>query len=306
MRKWLATILVVCSLSASPASGLVQQSCPPNQLGPGDYTFSVLSGGLSRAYDLHVPNGISSASPRPLVIDIHGFTQTKEDQARRTDFKSLSDSNGFIVAYPQGIDNQWNAGDAIFLGNPNIDDVAFMRALVADVAGKVRIDHSRIYATGHSNGSMLSHRIACEAADLFAGIAGMAGGLQFSNFGDCRPSRPISVKMYHGRYDTIVPYNGGGTVGFRPIRDTFNFWRATNQCTGAPQVTRIGLNTCETYTNCANGTQVSLCSMVAMHINIYDINSLNVSSNAVAFFQRFRLPLPDADGDGIPDIDECN
>ena len=306
MRKWLASLSIICSLSASPASGLVQQSCPPNLLGPGDYTFTVLSGGLSRAYDLHVPNGIKSASPPPLVVDIHGFTQTKEDQARRSDFKSLSDTNGFLVAYPQGIDNQWNAGDAIFLGNPNINDVAFIRALVADVAGKVRIDHSRVYATGHSNGSMLSHRIACEAADLFAGIAGMSGGLQFSNFGDCRPSRPISVKMYHGLNDSVVPYNGGGILGFRPIRDTFNFWARTNQCSGAPQITSFGRNMCETYTNCANGTQVSLCSMVAMHNNIYDINALNVSSNALLFFQRFRLFLPDGDGDGIPDIDECN
>jgi poly(3-hydroxybutyrate) depolymerase len=304
MQKWLAAILAICSLMATPVSGLVQQNCPPNSLGPGDYTFTLQSGGLTRSYDLHVPNGVSSATPASLIVDIHGFTQTKEDQARRSDFKSLSNANGFLVAYPQGINNQWNAGDAIFLGDPNINDVAFIRALVADVARRVRIDHSRVYATGHSNGSMLTHRIACEAADLFAGIAGMSGGLQFSNFNDCRPSRPISVKMYHGLNDNIVPYNGGG-IGFRPIRDTFDFWARTNQCSGTPQIFTNGRNKCETYTNCANGTQVSLCSLVALHNNIYDLRVLNVSSDALSFFRQFRLPLPDADRDGIPDLDEC-
>ena len=304
MRKWLATALVIWSLSAIPALGLVQQTCPPNQLRAGDYTFTIQVDGLNRTYDLHVPTGISATSPPPLIVDIHGFTQTKEDQARRSDFKSLSNTNGFLVAYPQGINNQWYAGDAIFLGDPDIDDVGFIRSLVANVASKVRINHSRVYVTGHSNGSMLTHRLACEAADIFAGIAGMSGGLQFSNFGNCQPSRPISVKMFHGLNDNVVPYNGG--LGFRQIRDTFDFWAKTNKCSGTPQVTTNGRNRCETYTNCANGTRVSFCSLVAMHNNIYDVKALNVSNDAWSFFQLFRLPLPDADQDGIPDIDECS
>ncbi|HKX28964.1 MAG TPA: PHB depolymerase family esterase [Blastocatellia bacterium] len=303
MRKRLASLLIIWSWLAMPASSLVQPDCPPNRLGPGDYTLNLRSGGIDRVYDLHIPTGLNSAQPAPLVVDIHPYTQTKEFQARQSDFNELSRSNGFVVAHPQGIDRQWNAGDAIFLGDRDIDDVEFIRALVTEISQRVRIDHSRIYATGHSNGSMLSHRLACEAADLFAGVAGMSGGLQFRNFNNCRPARPISIKMYHGLSDQIVPYRGGRT--FRPIRETFEFWAKTNRCSGAPRTTTGGLNRCETYTDCAGGTEVSLCSMVANHINIYRVRSLNVSEDAWAFFKRFRLPLPDRDRDGVSDVDEC-
>ena len=273
MRKHLMIMLIVGSFLTTPAAGLVRQS-PTNPLGPGDYTFTIQSGGLTRAYDLHIPGNVSRTNPVPLVVDIHPYTATKEFQAQQSDFKTLSNANGFVVAYPQGINNQWNAGDAIFLGDPRINDVAFIRAMVAEISSRVRIDRTRVYATGHSNGSMLTHRIGCEAADLFAGIAGMSGGLQFTNFNDCRPSRPISVKIYHGYNDTVVPYFGG--LGFEPIRDTFEFWVQQNRCSGAPQITTSGRNRCETYTNCANGTQVSLCSLVATHFNIYDVRALNV------------------------------
>ena len=50
-----------------------------------------------------------------------------------------------------------------------------MRAVVADVQRRYSVDPQRVYATGMSNGGMLAHRLACEAADVFAGIAAVAG-----------------------------------------------------------------------------------------------------------------------------------
>src|SRR5262245_49476876 len=141
MQRWLTTILAIWPFLVIPGSGPAPQKCSPLSLRPGNYTFTLHVEGqrLNRVYDLHVPAGVSRGDPMPLVVDIHAFTRNKEDQARRSGFKSLADANGFLVAYPQGINNQWNAGDAIMLGDPDIDDVAFIRAVVADVARRVRI-----------------------------------------------------------------------------------------------------------------------------------------------------------------------
>lgn len=306
MQKLVSVFFWISLTVAMTSNGLGQQTCPANSLRPGDYTLTLQVDGRNRQYDLHIPAGVSSANAVPLVVDIHGFTSNKSQQAQLSQFKTLSNANGFVVAYPQGINDQWNAGDAIFLGDPAINDVGFIRAMVADIARRVRINRSQVYATGLSNGSFLTHRLACEASDVFAAIAGMSGGLQFRNFDACRPTRPLTVKMYHGLNDRIVPYDGGGSSGFRPIRDTFEFWARTNRCVGTPQVMVNGQNKIETYTNCAAGTQVSLASLVSSHTGIYRVAALNSSADAWAAFKQSRLPLPDADQNGIPDSDECS
>ena len=80
----------------------------------------------------------------------------------------------------------------------NVDDVGFIRALVSYLHSLVNIDARRIYATGMLNGGILSHRLACEAADVFAAIGPVAGTL---NFPACDPSQPISVIEFHDTAD---------------------------------------------------------------------------------------------------------
>jgi polyhydroxybutyrate depolymerase len=85
-----------------------------------------------------------------------------------------------------------------------VDDVGFVRAIAASLQAQVNIDARRIYATGLSNGAILSQRLACEAADLFAAVAPVAGTL---NFSPCQPSGKISVIEFHGTADQHIPYS---------------------------------------------------------------------------------------------------
>lgn len=96
----------------------------------------------------------------------------------------LADRESFIAVYPNGNGRfgkrllTWNAGTCCaYLVINNVDDVGFVRALVATLAEKVPIDRRRVYATGLSNGAMMSHRLAAEAADLIAAVAPVAGGM---------------------------------------------------------------------------------------------------------------------------------
>src|SRR5450432_2808943 len=145
-------------------------------------------GGRSRDYVVHVPTGYDGGKRVPLVVDLHGYTSWATEQASRTKWGAKADAEGFIVIDPDGVDKSWNA--TICCGTAQssmIDDVAFMRAVVARVSGALCIDPRRVYLSGHSNGAMMTFVLGCQAADLFAAIAPVAGVTPDPS--TCHPSR---------------------------------------------------------------------------------------------------------------------
>jgi len=119
------------------------------------------------------------------------------------------------------------------------------------------IDRQRIYATGLSNGGAMAHLLACRAADLFAASAPVSMG---NGTMPCQPSRPISVVMFRGNNDPLVPYNGGAFPG---AQADFDQWSGLDGCTGQPQTTH-GL--CSTHSGCQAGVEVTLCTINAGHV----------------------------------------
>src|SRR5436190_24287197 len=59
-------------------------------------------GGLPRTYQTHVPAGLEH--PAGLVVNLHGAGQTGGEQAAATNYNTVADQYGFLVAYPDGID----------------------------------------------------------------------------------------------------------------------------------------------------------------------------------------------------------
>src|SRR5262249_25657301 len=139
------------------------------------FDMSMAFGGRARTFRVHVPPGYTGKRAVPLVLDLHAPGETLGLQQYLSGFAQKSDEAGFIVVWPQGVHASWNGNDCC--GGAlaeNIDDVGFLRALVSEVETIANIDHSRVYATGHSNGASMVHRLACEAADLFAAVAPVA------------------------------------------------------------------------------------------------------------------------------------
>src|SRR5688572_12607315 len=167
---------------------LLASAASAQTLTPGDHTRSLVVGGLTRTYLVHVPPSYTGATPVPLVVDIHGWTATAEIQRSLSGFLALSDARGFLVVYPQGVGNAWNGG-VCCTSTPT--DVEFIRALVANMHVEANVDAARVYATGLSNGGAMTHRLACEAADLFAAAAPLAFPISLSPPSSCDPSRPI-------------------------------------------------------------------------------------------------------------------
>jgi len=227
--------------------------CPSGGWAPGDQTITLTHDGIERVYEVHVPPAYMGTTPVPLVLTIHGAHNTPGMVRSWSRMNTVADENGFIVAYPAGVDC-WNSGFALPGCTAADDDVGFLTTVVADIESHTCVDPKRVYAAGISNGAMMAQRLACEKADIFAAVAGVAGPLGFS---PCTPSRPISVVYVHGTEDA--------TVGYSSARPTVNGWAMRNGCTDSPIETyNLGSTVCETYQGCSDGVEVVFCTVTGM------------------------------------------
>ncbi len=200
--------------------------------------------GQARTYELHVPARVRAAGQSvALVVALHGGGGSGTQFRKQLQLDVAADREGFVVAYPdslgRGWARRWNDGRTFAndrSAGPEPDDVAFIRALIRDVGSETRIDPERIFATGASNGGMMSFRLACEASDVFAAIAPMIANLSVELSQSCQPVRPVGVLMMTGTADLLVPF-AGGPVGFKGERgnvigadDTFAVMRRLNGC----------------------------------------------------------------------------
>jgi polyhydroxybutyrate depolymerase len=133
--------------------------------------------------------------------------------------------------------------------------------MVAEIQGLACVDSKRIYATGFSNGGGMAHKLACDAADIFAAVAPASFDFGEDNVDDCNPSRPISVVMQRGTADFAVPFEGGATpvtnrIVFIGAQATLDKWNELDGCTGAE--VDIG-NNCVQVSQCSAGVQNTLC-----------------------------------------------
>jgi len=243
----------------------------------GDYAFSINVQGISRKYLVHVPTGYNPAQPTPMVLAFHGGGGDMNYMARDEYYGLISKSNkeGFIVVFPngyskfeKGIFATWNAGNCCGdARDKKIDDVSFVRMIISHLERQMNVDKGRIFATGMSNGGMISYVMACEMSDVFKAIAPVAGT---DNTITCSHQHPISVLHIHAQNDDHVLFKGGAGEGafkdpskvtdFTSVPETIHRWVTYNKCNATPnRVLTVNGAYCDLYTGCADGTEVKLC-----------------------------------------------
>lgn len=183
----------------------------------------------------------SHTRPAPLVIVLHGNTQTGADMAKRTSWPKLAGREGFGVVFPDELNRAWadlrpegkRAGRAPPKGT---DDVAFIVALIEKFVADGSADPRRIYVTGLSNGGAMTMTMVCKRADLFAAAACVIINLTDELAAACRPSRAVPMLMMNGTADPLIPFEGGrgssrfAVAGFWSTAQTLDFWRRANGC----------------------------------------------------------------------------
>ncbi len=277
-----------------PRDGGTPVACPTGALEPGEHEFEMTHDGDDHDWEVQVPAGYDNTTPVPLVLDLHPYLSNKDFQQTNSEFAQLAETEGFVVVRPNGFRNSWNGGVSCCApsNSDDKDHVGLLRRIVDETKQKVCIDARRVYVTGHSNGAAMSHRLACEAADVFAAAAPVSFPIGLEELDSCTPSRPISVIHFHGDRDTIVPYNGR-TIGqlVHPTPESFERWSVVDGCTGQPTESyAMGDTVCETYTQCDAGVEVTLCTLDSGHLDPYTIGDIDTTQHAWDFLSRFTLP----------------
>lgn len=248
-----STAIVAVLISATAYLALSHSSAPEPALSGSVEHGTLTHEGRSRAWISYMP---AKLAPHPaLVIVLHGSMGTGQ-QARAVsfgyDFDRLADQNGFLVAYPQGVDGNWNdcrATQANTAKRQHIDDTGFLRALVQRLSHQHGVDPSNVYVAGVSNGGSMTICLAMLTPDLARAYAAVIANVPTADNMSAAPSgKVVSILFMNGTDDPVVPWNGGtvelwpvlasrGTVLSTPA--SVGYFRHLAGLEGAPRITRF-------------------------------------------------------------------
>jgi len=241
-------------------------SCPFPALVAGDTTRTIQVDSVNRSFVLHVPRTYEGTKPVPLIVDFHGLGSSGVNELQNSPYPAVTDAEGVVIAFPDGLKGPlgtaWNLGPCCVA---DVDDLGFVRALVAQLQSVACIDPRRIYAVGVLTGGGMVYDLACHAADTFAAVAPAAFDLLQENVDDCIPSRPITEISFRGTADPRVAYAGGRSslvpgmpITFLGAEATLKKWAAINHCTGS--ASPEDANGCSSYLSCDAGVEITLCT----------------------------------------------
>jgi poly(hydroxyalkanoate) depolymerase family esterase len=199
-----------------PGHGRVEPS-PASSRGPvslpGRFTAGEYSNHAgSRAYKLYVP-ALAMEASRPMVVMLHGCTQSADDFARGTQMNRLAEENGFLVLYPEqaasaNVSKCWNwfqpQDQERDKGEPSL-----IAGMVTEVARTHGIDQRRIFVAGLSAGAAMAVVLGETYPDLFAAV-GAHSGLPFASAHDI-PSAMAAMKGGRGK-SRLAALSGGHPV----------------------------------------------------------------------------------------------
>jgi len=270
--------------AAAPATR-ASAGCQGLAVAAGRTTQNFNAAGRFGFFTQEVPASYTGKAPVPLIVDLHGYAEPADLQARLSGLGSLGATQGFVTVTPQlnGPVPNWV---------PDVDgqDVAYIGALLDRLEQTLCLDQRRVYVTGYSNGAMLVSALMCTDADRFAAAAPVAGLREIAG---CWPSRPVPLVTFHGTQDSYVPYDGspsrsaaqlpapdgshrtladvknenvpGAAItrsvlnGGSAVPDILASWAARERCrAGAPAQSRIGPDVTLLRYDCPAGSAVEL------------------------------------------------
>jgi polyhydroxybutyrate depolymerase len=236
----------------------------------GSTTMTLSVAGRDRTVIVHIPTGYTGATQVPLVLNMHGSGSTAVDQEAFTAMDATADSNGFVVAYPQGLipdgsGFDWNVPGVPLIGGRAVppgsaDDVTFLTDLVHTLEQRYCVDSNRVFATGFSGGSRIASQLACEASTTFAAIAPVSGLRRPT---PCPTVRPVPILTFHGTADPVDPYNGHGQAYWTySVPQAAKDWAVQDSCSTMPTTSQPDPGvTLTRYSHCAGNATVELYSI---------------------------------------------
>jgi len=223
---------------------------------------TVAVGQLARRYLLVVPVHPDPARKYPIVLFFHGDGGDGEGMQRNVPFERAS-GDSVIVAYPDGIRRTWDLETL-----EDNKDIAFMEALLTDVARDYTIDRGQVFAVGYSNGGFFANVLACHRSSMIRAIASSAGGAPYhqaeswpNQFPKCPGQGPVAAMALHGEEDMGVTLDSG--------RFSAEYWAYVNGCNMSEMET-TAYPECRAYRGCKPGKDVVFCQVPGLSHWVWD------------------------------------
>jgi polyhydroxybutyrate depolymerase len=297
--------VVICALACTATSALPAQSTPRDT---SRRTIEVE--GVRRTYLLQLPVSHVPGELMPLLFVFHGGGGMASNIAEHTALGPAATARGYAVVYPDGKTGHWSDGRAARAG---ADDVGFIRLLLDSLRRELPVDPRRVFATGISNGAGMAFRLVCDMPGTFAAIAPVAGALPAELERPCTAAAPVSLLMFNGTLDRLMPYDGGDLSLRRgrvlPATATAELFSRVNGCTQAPTITAEPDTVADgtrirrsTYTGCRGTRAVVLVTIeggghtwpggppVSPRVGRVS-RDMDANRTMLDFFQRHPLPL---------------
>jgi polyhydroxybutyrate depolymerase len=224
-------------------------------------TFRTLTvtGKDPRTYYLNVPANYSKETPLPLLLAFNSRTTNAKELIRSTWISEFINDMGFVLATINGSVHEyssWNAGTCCTPATDfKEDDVELSSLIIDSISSTYSIDPNRIWALGHSNGGMMSYRLACDLSDKISGVAIVGGALMDDS---CTPTKPVSLIHIHGDNDETIPFTGGGKFDVPDIQTSVIKPNSKFSCDTAPNEIAAQVRVNQIVWNCEHGAQTKL------------------------------------------------
>ncbi len=184
--------------------------------------------GISRMYLTYMPE--SASHPMPVIIQFHGGAGTAQDAYFTSNFDTTADAEGILMVYPQAetsTGSVWNTIHASEGNKVSSNDFGFIEAIISRLSEDSRIDTSRIYVAGYSNGAAMAYQVACHLNDQIAGFVVMSGNFPLETDYPCNITHETGGLIFNGTDDDTRPLEG--IPGYAiPVREGAEWWAGQN------------------------------------------------------------------------------
>ena len=238
----LVVVLAACgeggdrSVTGSEGGGDPLNACATPAAAESQTLREITVDGVRRQYRLSVPRADAGVA-LPVLMAFHGGGGRNDPFPQQREFEALVETEKVIAVYPLAELVPPNEGEwQLNTREGSTQDIAFVEALIDDLAARYCVDSNRIYATGYSLGSMFTYELACHLNARFAAIASLAGTMPVTPH-SCALVENVPILHIHGRDDPIIAYDSQwdwkawDSVGtMRDIPGLVRFWSEQYNC----------------------------------------------------------------------------